>query len=121
MAANAFVKPRRRIQVPKGTVQRIPLNSGIRTTRITVGGRATGNITVLVKPYLTVDEIAGDEGKNAYINYPLAEFEAIANGTIDLSSNSKTRFFNLELAAILIDDSANASASGDIWVEVHQV
>lgn len=113
MAANAGLQPRRRINVKAGTALIIPLNSGIRTTRVTLGGRNSGTVVLTVKPFLTTDESA------SYVTYPVTDFEAVSNGSIDLSSNSKTRAFNLELSGIRVDDTGNTGS--DFWIEIHAV
>lgn len=113
MSSNTNQPGRRRVPIKAGAGVVIPLNSGIRTTRVTLGGRTTGNVVLTVKPYLTTDEATN------YTQYSPSEFEAVSNGTVDLSSNSKTRAFNLELSAIRVDDTGNTGS--DFWIEIHAV
>jgi hypothetical protein len=97
-----------------GAKSKIMIRRGDRKTRITLGGRADGVVTIKLKPYL-ID----DENKPASL-YPDIEFEGVTGGDVDMSSDKLSRYFEGEFIALMLDDTAYSGSDTSYHVEVHQ-
>ncbi len=97
-----------------GAKSKILIRRGDRKTRITLGGRLDGEVTVKLKPYL-ID----DENKPASL-YPDIEFEGVTGGVVDMSSDKLTRYFEGDFIALMLDDTGYSGADTTYHVEVHQ-
>lgn len=109
-------EPKRQERYPlaSGTVTKILLRKGDERTRVTLTGRDDGEVILKAKPYLIGDD------NTAAVNFPDGEFETITGGTIDMSTDQRTRFLNGEFVALMVDDSAYSGVDTSFAIEIHQ-